>query len=148
MSRSLRPTLGAALDWSYQLLPEEERAVLRRLSVFAGDFPLEAAVALAAEPGLSDIVEYIANLVGKSLVAADPRGEAPQYRLLDTTRGFEPSVPRVRDGAFRDCPFGMSCAAERPRCSPRSRPAALLGSLDVVKKTKMRNGTADTGIAT
>ncbi len=79
-------TLGAALDWSYQLLREEERAVLRRLSVFAGDFSLEAAVAVAADPGPSEIVDHIANLVGKSLVAADPRGEAAQYRLLDTTR--------------------------------------------------------------
>ena len=41
-------TLGAVLDWSYQLLPEEEKTVLRRLSVFAGDFTLEAAVAIAA----------------------------------------------------------------------------------------------------
>jgi predicted ATPase len=79
-------TLGAALDWSYQLLPEEERTVLRRLSVFAGDFPLEAAVAVAADPGSSEIVNHVANLVGKSLVAADPRGEVAQYRLLDTTR--------------------------------------------------------------
>jgi predicted ATPase len=79
-------TLGAALDWSYQLLPEEERAVLRRLSVFAGDFPLEAAVAVAADPGPSEIVDQVANLFGKSLIAADPRGEVAQYRLLDTTR--------------------------------------------------------------
>jgi predicted ATPase/DNA-binding winged helix-turn-helix (wHTH) protein len=79
-------TLGATLDWSYQLLPEEERAVLRRLSVFAGDFPLEAAVAIAGEPGRSEIVDDVANLVGKSLVAADPRGEVARYRLLDTTR--------------------------------------------------------------
>jgi len=79
-------TLGAALDWSYQLLPEEERAVLRRLSVFAGDFALEAAVAVAAEPSSSDIVDHVANLVSKSLVAADPRGEVAQYCLLDTTR--------------------------------------------------------------
>jgi predicted ATPase/DNA-binding winged helix-turn-helix (wHTH) protein len=78
-------TLGAALDWSYQLLPEEERAALRRLSVFAGNFTLEAAVAVA-DPGSFEIVDDIANLVGKSLVAADPRGEVAQYRLLDTTR--------------------------------------------------------------
>ena len=78
-------TLGAALDWSYQLLPEEERAALRRLSVFAGNFSLEAAVAVA-DPGSLEIVGEIANLVGKSLVVADPRGEIPQYRLLDTTR--------------------------------------------------------------
>ena len=79
-------TLGAALDWSYQLLPEEEQAVLRRLSVFAGEFPLEAAVAVTADPGSPDIVDSLANLVGKSLVAADPRGDVSQYRLLDTTR--------------------------------------------------------------
>ena len=79
-------TLSAALDWSYQLLREEERAVLRRLSVFAGDFALEAAVAVAADPGPSEIVDHVANLVSKSLVAADPRGDVAQYRLLDTTR--------------------------------------------------------------
>ena len=79
-------TLGATLDWSYQLLSEAEQAVLRRLSVFAGDFPLEAAVAVAADPGSSDMVDHLANLVGKSLIAADPRGAVAQYRLLDTMR--------------------------------------------------------------
>jgi predicted ATPase/DNA-binding winged helix-turn-helix (wHTH) protein len=78
-------TLGAALDWSYQLLPQEEREALCRLSVFAGNFTLEAAAAVA-DPGSFEIVDEIANLVGKSLVSADPRGEVPQYRLLDTTR--------------------------------------------------------------
>lgn len=79
-------TLGAALDWSYQLLPEEERTVLRRLSVFAGEFRLEPAIAVAADPGPSDIVDRIAALVGKSLIAADSRGDVARYRLLDTTR--------------------------------------------------------------
>jgi predicted ATPase/DNA-binding winged helix-turn-helix (wHTH) protein len=79
-------TLGAALDWSYQLLPEEERKALRRLSVFAGDFLLDAATAVAADPGSYGIVDQVANLVGKSLIAADPRGKVAQYRLLDTTR--------------------------------------------------------------
>jgi predicted ATPase/DNA-binding winged helix-turn-helix (wHTH) protein len=79
-------TLGAALDWSYQLLQEEQRKVLRRLGVFAGEFPLAAAIAVAGDPGASDILDCIADLVGKSLVAADARGEVAQYRLLDTTR--------------------------------------------------------------
>jgi predicted ATPase/DNA-binding winged helix-turn-helix (wHTH) protein len=79
-------TLGAALDWSYQLLPEEERKVLCRLSVFAGDFPMEAAVAVTADPGPSEVVDHVANLVGKSLVTADPHGGDTRYRLLDTTR--------------------------------------------------------------
>jgi predicted ATPase/DNA-binding winged helix-turn-helix (wHTH) protein len=79
-------TLGAALDWSYQLLPEEERAVLRRLSIFVGEFPLESAAAVAAELVPSEIVEHIANLAGKSLVAVDRRDGTAQYHLLDTTR--------------------------------------------------------------
>ena len=79
-------TLAAALDWSYQLLPEEERKVLCRLSVFAGNFSLDAVAAVAAEVGPSETVDCIVNLVGKSLVAADSRGEMAQYRLLDTTR--------------------------------------------------------------
>ncbi len=79
-------TLGATLDWSYQLLSDAERTVLRRLAVFAGDFPLEAAVAVAVDIGSSEIVDHIGSLVAKSLVAADLRGELPRYRLLDTTR--------------------------------------------------------------
>jgi len=94
-------TLGAALDWSYQLLAEDERAVLRRLSVFAGDFALEAAVAIADDPDASDIVDLVANLVSKSLIAADPRGEVARYRLLDTTRlyAFE---KLKRSGEFQE----------------------------------------------
>ena len=54
---------------------------------FAGDFPMEAACARRRRSGPgSEMVDHVANLVGKSLVAADPRGEVAQYRLLDTTR--------------------------------------------------------------
>jgi predicted ATPase len=66
--------------------------VLRRLSIFAGEFSLEAAVAVAADPGSSEIVDHIVNLVRKSLVAADTRGEVAQYRLLDTTRLYADSA--------------------------------------------------------
>jgi len=79
-------TLAATLDWSYQLLSEAERTLLRRLAVFAGDFALEAAVAVAADIAPSEVVDHIGNLVAKSLVAADLRGEVAQYRLLDSTR--------------------------------------------------------------
>ena len=79
-------TLSATLDWSYQLLGEAERTVLHRLAVFAGDFSLDAAVAVAADIASSKVVDHIASLVAKSLVAADLRDETAQYRLLDTTR--------------------------------------------------------------
>ena len=79
-------TLGATLDWSYQLLSGAERTVLRRLAVFAGDFRLDAAVAVAADIAPSEVVDHIGNLVAKSLVVADLSSELPRYRLLDTTR--------------------------------------------------------------
>src|SRR6516225_8967338 len=79
-------TLGATLDWSYQLLSEAERTVLRRLAVFAGDFSLDAAATVAGDLPEPLVVDHVASLVAKSLVAATPRDEIVQYRLLDTTR--------------------------------------------------------------
>jgi predicted ATPase/DNA-binding winged helix-turn-helix (wHTH) protein len=83
-------SLAAALDWSYEFLPEQERIIFRRLSVFAGVFTLESASAVAAHAGIAvpEVVEGVANLVAKSLVSADISGAAVQYRLLDTTRAY------------------------------------------------------------
>ena len=83
-------TLAATLDWSYDALLENEQAALRRLSVFAGSFTLDAAQAVAAD-GLivaSDIVEVVASLVSKSLLNADVTTAIGHYRLLDTTRAY------------------------------------------------------------
>ena len=83
-------TLRATLDWSYELLPQPERVVLRRLGVFAGDFTLAAASAIAASDEIPapDVVESVANLAAKSLVRADIGGTPPHYRLLETTRAY------------------------------------------------------------
>jgi predicted ATPase/DNA-binding winged helix-turn-helix (wHTH) protein len=83
-------TLGAALDWSYDFLPRDERVILRDLSVFAGAFTLESAGAVAGGAGLktSQIIDGVANLVGKSLISADVSGAVTQYRLPDTTRAY------------------------------------------------------------
>ena len=82
-------TLRATLDWSYDLLPESERVVLRRLAVFAGAFTLESASAVAASADItpSDVVDCVANLVAKSLLTAVGSAIA-QYRLLETTRAY------------------------------------------------------------
>ncbi|MDA9442673.1 ATPase [Bradyrhizobium sp. CCBAU 51745] len=82
-------TLGAALDWSYDLLPASESAILRRLSVFAGPFTPEAAAAVASGDGLSAAatMEAIDNLVTKSLIAPSA-ARTLRYRLLDTTRSY------------------------------------------------------------
>jgi predicted ATPase/DNA-binding winged helix-turn-helix (wHTH) protein len=82
-------TLSATLDWSYNLIPETERAVLRRLSVLVGGFTLQAAVAVASDVSLDAgaVVEALEQLVAKSLVQADTGG-TPRYRLLDTMRAY------------------------------------------------------------
>jgi predicted ATPase/DNA-binding winged helix-turn-helix (wHTH) protein len=83
-------TLTATLDWSYDLLPELERATLRRLSVFAGIFTLEAARSVAAANDVDDalVVSAMIGLVTKSLVAADASDATTHFRLLDTTRAY------------------------------------------------------------
>lgn len=83
-------TLLATLDWSYRLLSEDEAAVLRLLSVFAGIFTLEEAVGVAE--GLAHPAEAIAacieSLAGKSLLSAHFAEGAMRYRLLDATRSY------------------------------------------------------------
>src|SRR6201987_2959043 len=83
-------TLRATLDWSYGLLGEPERVILRRLAVFAGVFRLEAASAVIASPeiALAEVMDGIANLVAKSLVALVAGGTVARYRLLDTMRAY------------------------------------------------------------
>lgn len=87
-------TLRAAMDWSYELLSEEERALLRRLSVFAGGFTLEAAEAVCSgdpdeerESG-EEVLDLLALLVDKSLVVVGEQGEEARYRLLETIRQY------------------------------------------------------------
>ncbi|MFZ5784242.1 MAG: ATP-binding protein [Pseudomonadota bacterium] len=83
-------TLAAALDWSYEYLDRTEQAVLRRLAVFVGGFTFEAAQAVATDrpDETSDVVRAIADLVAKSLVSVNAKGQTPLYRLLDTTRAY------------------------------------------------------------
>ena len=82
-------TLSATLDWSYELLPEPERVILRRLAVFTGSFTLEAVRAVAAGDEMAlDSIDDFANLVAKSLVMADAGGPTVLYRLPETTRNY------------------------------------------------------------
>ncbi|RVT97765.1 hypothetical protein EOD42_08150 [Rhodovarius crocodyli] len=81
-------TLRATLDWSHDLLSAEEQRVARRLSVFQGCFPMDAAIAIAAEPGQDpvEVIDLVGRLLDKSFLTLQPRLEEQAYRCLDTTR--------------------------------------------------------------
>jgi predicted ATPase/DNA-binding winged helix-turn-helix (wHTH) protein len=83
-------TLKATLDWSYDLLSDGERIVLRRIAPFVGHFTLEGARYVAGELGVGtgEIFDAIAGLVEKSLLATRIDETQAEYRLLDTTRAY------------------------------------------------------------
>ncbi len=95
-SRTAMPrqqTLQAAMDWSYDLLSDDERALLRRLSVFMGGWDLEAAEAICSTEGIQglDVLDLLSRLIDKSLVVVEQEvegGQKVRYRLLETVRQY------------------------------------------------------------
>ncbi|MBC8076055.1 MAG: tetratricopeptide repeat protein, partial [Chloroflexales bacterium] len=86
-------TLRAAIDWSYALLTEPERACFRQLAVFAGGFTLASAEAVVDAPNSStraeaSVMDLLAQLIDKSLVVAEQRADGMRYRLLETMRAY------------------------------------------------------------
>jgi predicted ATPase/DNA-binding SARP family transcriptional activator len=90
-SRAAEPrqqTLEAAVSWSYDLLPETDKAMLRRLSVFRGTFDLDAVAAVCDDitDGGADTLDGLGSLVTKSLVMTVPSATGIRYELLETIR--------------------------------------------------------------
>jgi len=83
-------TLGALIDWSFGLLNPQEQTLLRRLSIFAGGFGLDSAIAVCAGDGLDEttVLDLLSSLTDKSLVVADTSAEQERYRLLESTRAY------------------------------------------------------------
>ncbi|MFL5727025.1 MAG: ATP-binding protein [Chloroflexota bacterium] len=83
-------TLEAAMDWSYQLLSEDEQSLWARLSVFADGFELDAAQAVCARDGLEaeEIPGLVGSLVEKSVLKRREVGTADRFRLLEPLRHF------------------------------------------------------------
>jgi predicted ATPase/DNA-binding winged helix-turn-helix (wHTH) protein len=96
-------TLNAMLDWSYSLLSEREKVVLCRLSVFVGNFTLQAAGSAASETEVdeADVSDAVTSLVAKSLMSTTVINESTYYRLLDITRAYAATKLAERGEANR-----------------------------------------------
>jgi predicted ATPase/DNA-binding SARP family transcriptional activator len=83
-------TLRAVMDWSYGLLAEPSRTLLRRLAVFQGGFTLEAVEAVCADKSIpaEDVLDLLTDLVDRSLVLVREREGAMRYDLLETVRQY------------------------------------------------------------
>jgi predicted ATPase/class 3 adenylate cyclase len=94
-------TMRALIDWSYDLLSEQEQKLFRRVAIFAGGWTLEAAELVVSDEALEtlDIIDLISSLVEKSLVVAETQ-EIPRYRLLESTRAF--ALEKLEQSGERD----------------------------------------------
>ncbi|WP_234383930.1 ATP-binding protein, partial [Streptomyces sp. NRRL WC-3723] len=133
-SRTVLPrqqTLRAVVDWSWELLDERERTVLREVSVFAGGWDLAAAEAVCTGPA----ADLIGALVDKSLVVAAPHdpdgsgtGAGMRYRMLETIHEYATEraaeVPGLRAAAERRHRAWVRALVEE--AEPRLRSAAQL----------------------
>ncbi len=83
-------TLRGAIDWSYALLTPHEQRLLSRLSVFSGNFSIDAVEAICTGAPLDDasVLDELSGLVDKSLVVMEVNGDDARYRLLETVRQY------------------------------------------------------------
>jgi predicted ATPase len=95
-------TLQATVDWSFDLLSPSEQTALSLLSVFVGDFNLEAAEAVCATKGLEafEVADLVGSLVNKSLVVAERSSGSLRYRLLETIRQYASDRLTETSGEF------------------------------------------------
>ena len=96
-------TLEATVDWSYDLLSDAERHLLRRLSTFAGGWTLEAAEQVCSGDGIDrpDVLDVMSRLIDKSLVMADEEVDGRRrYRCLETVRQY--AAERLRQSGEAD----------------------------------------------
>lgn len=88
-------TLRALIEWSYDLLDDDERNLLRHLAVFSGGWTLEAAEAVGGE-----VLDTLASLADKSLVVAEESADGIRYRMLETIREY--TAERLRESGEED----------------------------------------------
>ncbi|MEU1127954.1 AfsR family transcriptional regulator, partial [Streptomyces sp. NPDC005899] len=140
-SRTVLPrqqTLRAVVDWSWDLLDEDERTTLRRLSVFSGGCTLEAAEAVCADRTRHayDVAGVLGSLVDKSLVVAAPSGDGRmRYRLLETVGEY--AAERLEEAGERDVVERRHLAFYRELArttDPELRGSGQLAALELLQR--------------
>ncbi len=94
-------TLRALIQWSYELLAENERLLLQRSAVFLGGWTIGAAVDVCTDDEVEewDVLDHLAGLADKSLIATDDSGDEPRYRMLESTREY--ALERLEESGLR-----------------------------------------------
>jgi predicted ATPase/class 3 adenylate cyclase len=100
-SSTRQQTLSSTIDWSYSLLTESERLLLRRLTVFSNGWTLEAAEQICSGDGIDewDLLDILDCLVNKSMVVADDQDGVPRHRLLESLRSYASAKRQLDDNA-------------------------------------------------
>jgi predicted ATPase/class 3 adenylate cyclase/DNA-binding CsgD family transcriptional regulator len=93
-------TLRHAVEWSYDLLTDDERALLRTTSVFAGGFDLSSIFAIVDDADEIEVLRQLDSLVRKSLIVADHSATTTRYGLYETIRQF--AEDRLADAGERE----------------------------------------------
>lgn len=109
-------SLSSAIEWSWRLLDDEQRSLLRRLAVLPGEFTLALAAAIGTDPAGRDARSALMRLVEQSLVSVRlPEGEPARYRLLGVIRAFvlEHAAPAADDQVRRAHALFFCDVAER-----------------------------------
>lgn len=129
-------TLRSLIDWSWNLLSEQEQILFRRLAVFTGGWTMEAAEQVASGDGLDDfeVLDLLASLVDKSLVITEPSETGTRYRYLITVHAYaiekldeSGEGPTTRD---RHVVFFEHCASEFDPVGPSSAALEWFGKMD------------------
>ena len=132
-------TLQATMDWSYDLLTDDERAVFRRLAVFAGSLSLEAAESICGTDPVDpiDVLDLLTRLVDKSLVVAEPTARAATAcsRPSASTPVTSSSRPARRRSSGAAIATGTRPSSSGPRPSSSTAPSPGPGSTGSASST-------------
>ncbi|MFF9341858.1 BTAD domain-containing putative transcriptional regulator [Streptomyces sp. NPDC014773] len=138
-------TLRAVVDWSWDLLEEPERAVLRRLAVFTGGCDLEAAEAVCAGPEGADVLGVLGALVDKSLVVSAPGERGMRFRLLETVGEY--AAERLAEAGEREAVERAHLTYYRELARTRDPALRGAGQVDAMARFDAEYGNLRTALA-